>query len=144
MTASKFAELAISQIGIPYITQEQQLNHCLDCGGLIIACAKECGINVEIESDYNTAKSDFSPVLLKYTKAIASEVAIEDMAIGDIVLFWIHKEELPMHVGIIVEAELKEFEFDFVHTCDSVGKVCRQEMNNNWIKHRHSVWRINW
>jgi len=141
-SVADFAELAISQIGIPYITQEQQFNHCLDCGGLVIACVRECGINVEVEADYNTAKSEFSPVLLKYTRQVADEVATDKMRVGDIVLFWLFQEHQPMHVGIVVASESEGFDFDFVHTCDSAGKVRREEMTENWIKHRHSVWRV--
>lgn len=130
------AEKALAYIGTPFVHQARVPGHGLDCVGVFVCAARECGIPIE---DFTTYGRDSDPVtLLSRFKKDFNQIQFEDRVKDDVLLFWILNRELPQHIGILIDPD------NFVHAYGNEfrGKVRVESVSPRWEKKIHSIWRL--
>lgn len=94
----KFVEVARGWIGTPWAHQGRSRTG-IDCVGLVIEAAKECGLPIDLEPNYGRMQN------YARAKALLSQFCerVANPEVGDIVLY---KDSQRLHVAIV--SELRE------------------------------------
>lgn len=97
----------------------------LDCGGLVIVCAKSVGYPVYDPMDYRV---DADGKLFEYMSRSFDSVPVEDMLPGDIPLFRMDpgKNDPATHCAVLNER------FGLIHVYYHVREVVEQDMPDSW------------
>ena len=105
----------------------------IDCIGLVVVCARLCGLSVDDRTDYGR---DPDGTLLDALQAHLEPAA--DMRAGDVVLIQ-YAAKLPRHVGIVGQSRDG---LTLIHADSRAGKVVEHLIDARWSKRIVSVWRL--
>lgn len=101
-TRKEFVEAALGCMGTPFHHQGRLKGVGIDCAGLVIVAAKECGIEVTDMKGYSRIP-DGRALLAHCESQNAERVSMKDAAAGDVILMKLERD--PQHVAIIEEIE---------------------------------------
>lgn len=111
----------------------------LDCAGLIVCAARDCGVELS-DRDAYTAQPDGHSLAQALRDAGLVEIAASDAVAGDALLFVFETNEagdpLPGHVGLLCE------DGELLHAFAHVRKVTKHKIDAKWRARIVSAWRI--
>lgn len=147
MTQQLVIDSARTFLGTPWQHQARCKGVAVDCIGLLVGAFTEAGYKIEDVTDYgrNPNPRRFLGHLARYFdrmggKADATLVehdrdAWEFAQPGDVLAFSFVGLDTPQHVGICTGRHV-------IHTFQTAGKVAEHDMNLEWQRQLHSVWRL--
>lgn len=118
MNRSNVVSCARSMLGTPYHHQARLPGIGLDCIGLVICVARQCGLvpsNFEIPTYSRMPDGRLMPQAGEYMTSIAQS----EMQIADVVVLALDTE--PQHFGIL--ADYRHGGFSIIHAANDAGKV---------------------
>lgn len=132
------AAAAQSLIRSPFIHQGRIPGEAIDCLGVVVCSAHACNFKLE---DYKTyARNPDSRVLLQKLEERMVSISVEDAWIGDVLCFWVVREERPQHFGILSKED--ESGRWMVHCPTDAGEVIEEHLGSGWQERIHSAWRF--
>lgn len=131
MSREKFLALVRSYIGTPFHHQGRLPQVGLDCAGVVVCAAKECGVGVDDQQGY--ARTPANGMLEQAVIAHCERIQLVEVVSGDIMLFRFLKE--PQHLAVYDAGML-------IHAYSSVGKVVRNSFDEAWRKRLVAVYRM--
>ena len=134
ITREDFVNIARSYIGTPYHHQGRVPGVGIDCGGVVVCAAKECGYIIDDMNDYACTPSHGSFVAAVKSRFI--EISIDEIALGDLMIFSFGFE--PQHIAIISAVT----PLTIVHTYTHVGKVVENHLDLIWRKRLRGCYRL--
>lgn len=137
------AAAVLTQVGVPFFPQGRQADKGLDCVGLTLIGALGAGLELEHPNDYSISRGDYSATLLEYARRHCTPIE-QHPSVGDLVLFSVEKPDEPKHIGVLVESDVDEVPFFFVHAAPRHKRVMRDPLDERWRKYVHSFWRFKW
>lgn len=102
----------------------------VDCLGLLVCSARECGVQVVDNLNYRRAPDPeiMRAGLLNHMTTVKRE----DLQVGDVLFIRWPRDAYPVHLAVISRGEDKKT-FQIVHApCDIPKKVCELSMPINW------------
>lgn len=138
-TPEKFLAAARSYKGTPFHHQGRQPGLALDCIGVAVCAARECGL--EMKHDIGYPVLAFKDRITSPLSEYATEIELEDVRPGDLGIFRTPQSgKTPHHVAVFCE----DGGASIVHACSpSIGKVIEEPLGV-WKKLLVSCWRVNW
>ena len=126
VTRSNIVACARSYVGTPFVHQGRVKGVGIDCIGLIVMVARDCGLRAEDGTGYTRHAKG---------RSLAQEIDKQmirvqhDVGFGDVALFWIRKPKLPQHLGILTDSGI-------IHTSGEAGikKVVEHVLDDRWKK----------
>lgn len=93
--------------GTPWGFQGRTPGVALDCAGVLIAGALEVPEVYWADNDvpFYSMKASLGATFYRKFRAIMDEIPPEDVTIGDVLMFWMHRRGIPQHTGGIVDEE---------------------------------------
>ncbi len=105
--------------------------HGLDCIGLPIVAARDCGVALYDPGRYSAHVDGM--VLVDGIERECRAVPVDERLPGDLLLFTTRHN--PQHVAVLTEP------FRMIHAWDSVGHVAEHELTPVWLKMLYCVYR---
>ncbi len=125
------ASVARKFIGTPFVHQGRVPGAGLDCVGLLVAVAREMGI--EPVDSLNYPRIPTPGWLIPHLK-----LNMFQDGSGPVAAFWIRRPtDEPYHVGI-----LDHERGTMIHTFYNLGKVVEHRFDDRWKKRVHSLWQL--
>lgn len=119
-------------IGVPWKHQGRS-RLGIDCIGLVVVCARSCGLAVRDRTDYG--RDPDGTILV----ALAAHLVPSDgMSAGDVALLE-YARGIPRHVGIIGE---QPEGLSLIHADSRAGKVVEHLIDARWRRRIVGVWRL--
>jgi cell wall-associated NlpC family hydrolase len=131
MMRAKFISAVKSYIGTPFHHQGRLPQVGLDCAGVVVCAAKECGIAVDDQQGY--ARTPANGMLEQAVFAHCERITLMDTVDGDILLFKFLRE--PQHLAVYAEGKL-------IHAYSSVGKVIENSFDDTWKRRLVGCFRL--
>jgi cell wall-associated NlpC family hydrolase len=128
---AKFITAVRSYIDTPFHHQGRLPQVGLDCAGVIVCAARECGIAIDDQQGY--ARTPANGMLEQAVIAHCDRIQLVEVVSGDIMLFRFLKE--PQHLAVFDSGML-------IHAYSSVGKVVRNGFDEAWSKRLVSIHRL--
>lgn len=132
----RIIETARSYLGTPFHHQGRVKGVGVDCVGLLVGVGRELGLQVH---DYKGYSRRPDGVTLKRELAKSLDVveggANAEAVLGDVLVFWILRPDLPTHAAILTDKGM-------IHTYADVGKVVEHWMDGTWRERLDSVYRF--
>ncbi|HEY6021545.1 MAG TPA: NlpC/P60 family protein [Candidatus Paceibacterota bacterium] len=127
----KFISAARGYIGTPFHHQGRLPGVGLDCAGVIVCAAMECGLVIDDVAGYAMVPSNglLEQAVIKHCYAIERN----DVVSGDILLFRFLRE--PQHLAIFDDGML-------IHAYNSVGRVVENGFDDTWKKRLVGCYRL--
>lgn len=133
ITAEQIVAAARACLGTPFRHQGRIPGLALDCAGLIVAVAREIGIDpVDVESYGRRPHQGLLDATLSSQPSLI-DVARADMAAGDILLMRFTRE--PQHLAICAGSTI-------IHSWEAPGKVCEHDLDATWRSRIVRVYRF--
>jgi len=131
MTREDFVRIARSYIGTPFHHQSRMPHVGLDCAGVIVCAAKECGLNVNDVAGYARVPSKglLEAAVLDHCDAIK----LSEVQDGDLMLFKFLRE--PQHLAVYDNGML-------IHAYQQVGRVVENGFDDIWHKRLIGCYRL--
>lgn len=133
ITGMDIVKEARKHLGTPFHHQGRMEGVGIDCIGLLVLVARGLGISVKDCTTYRR-KPDGKQLIARL-KENCEEIAIGEMSMGDIPVFWFRRPHLPQHVGIMTDCGI-------IHTNGDAGKVSEHIFDERWKKRLHSAFRF--
>ncbi len=132
MTRNQIVSIARSYVGTPFHHQGRQKAIGIDCVGLLVCVMRECGLNVEDQTNYNglidagflRSKLDSHLVELSSPSDKEGWLKAGVVGVGDVLLLRIGKN--PQHIGIVSDVGI-------IHTHQNAGRVIETNLSG-WSK----------
>lgn len=127
----QFLEAARSWIGVPWVHQGRTRSG-IDCVGLIVKSAEECGISVSDRADYGRRQSymQLRPLLQDYCDRVEYPIP------GDIILF---KNSSTLHLAVVSKVRNEKI-VRVVQAYGHGSKVVENGLGFPALQ----IWRIRW
>lgn len=106
----------------------------LDCIGLISKTLAVCNIPHQDSTTYKRAPGRTS--LVTHLPSSAFRIEPAEAKEADILAFWFAREDWAQHIGFKTDIGL-------LHTYADVGRVVEHPLDEYWLNHTHSAWRLN-
>lgn len=132
MTKDDVVKAARAHIGTPFMHQGRLPGIALDCAGLVVAVAKELGIQHVDVTGYGRRPTGELRTVMAAQRSIKSVPIVERQA-GDILVMRFAKE--PQHLAICAGATI-------IHSYETVKKCCEHDLTPEWEKRITEVWRF--
>lgn len=134
MKASEFCEATIGMVGTRWRHQGRMAGVALDCIGLLVIAARDCGVELEAEP----------PKYGAHRKGTEIRDALAKVAVrvdgpprqGDLLALDPDVDGEPHHLGIALGPD------ELVHTSVKTGRVTVQPIDDARRRGIHSVWRL--
>lgn len=104
----------------------------MDCAGLLVISARDCGVELEDLQVYG--RSPDPSRLMPYVERNFDQV--NEPLPGHVLMFWIRKTREPQHFGILAENN------KIIHAYSGIGKVAEMEFDNHWRKRHLTSWQL--
>lgn len=115
----KSVEIARSYIDTPYHHQGRVKGHGVDCVGLLVCVAKECGVFDDAWDVTGYSRIPDGVLLMKHLTENFPQVSQQEMCPGDFVC--VAFDRYPQHVGII--GDYRHGGLSIIHAHNKSGKV---------------------
>lgn len=131
MTDTRFIDAVRSYIGTPFHHQGRAPHVGLDCAGVVVCAARECGMAVSDAHGY--ARTPANGMLEQAVIAHCDRIPVEAVTSGDIMLFRFLRE--PQHLAVYDDGML-------IHAYSAVGKVVRNSFDATWRERLVACYRL--
>jgi len=117
----EFVAAARSYIGTPFHHQGRVPGVGLDCAGVIVCAAKECGYEIVDVAGYGRIPAN--GMLERMVAQHCDSIPFDQVKNGDILLFRFRQE--PQHLAVFANGKL-------IHAYSSIGRVVEHGMDAAW------------
>lgn len=134
MTPEDFVNTARGYIGTPFKHQGRLPHVALDCAGLVICAARECGIDMSDRKGYSNIPDgvEFKLCLLEN----AFPVKRDELRVGDLMTFaWTRYEQ---HVAIVSSLDPMRI----IHSWYDAGKAVENGLDEYWARRLRGCFRL--
>ena len=132
MTGYDIVTEARNHIETPFKHQGRLPGLALDCAGLVVVVAKNCGIEIFDAQGYGRSPNGALEATIA-AQVCVDPVPVSDRLPGDILTMRFGKEM--QHVAICAGDTV-------IHSYEAVGKVCEHSLDAMWVKRIVSVYRF--
>jgi len=134
MTGAEFASAARTMLGTPFHHQGRVPGIGLDCAGLAVCAAAQCGHTISDRSGYGRI-----PAHNLFAQCIAEQcdpIALPDVRPGDLLSFAFRLE--PQHVAIVTAID----PVMLIHALKDAKRVVENSLDATWQGRLRGVWRL--
>jgi cell wall-associated NlpC family hydrolase len=121
---ARIVEVARRCLGTPFRHQGRLPGVGLDCVGLLVVVARECGITYRDERSYSRMPNGVT-LMDRLLESCDQHATAEDALPGSVLVFEFLGPKWPQHVGIRTDR-------GFIHTYGRIGKVCEHGYDAEW------------
>ena len=132
MTGADIVAEARKHIGTPFKHQGRLPGMALDCAGLVVIVAQNCGIEIFDAQGYGRTPNGALEATIA-AQVCVDKVPIAERQAGDVLTMRFGKEM--RHVAICAGDTV-------IHSYEAVGKVCEHALDAMWGKRIVSVYRF--
>ena len=125
MKREDFVSAARSYLGTPFHHQGRLKGIGVDCAGLVVLAARDCGYTIRDMQGYATIPSQ--NLFMQSVMEHCTPIAIGDVLPGDVAMFRFDSE--PQHIAIISDIAP---DITLLHAYQQAGKVCENHMGGLW------------
>lgn len=128
-TRADLLEVARSWMGTPFHHQQRKRGVGVDCAGLLVEVARECGW--EIQDDPRKDYSRFPVVgkpLFNMVAGQSVQIPPEQVQVGSIYLFWVRRATVPQHMGLC------SGDNKIIHAWYEAKRVCEITLDPYWTQ----------
>lgn len=104
----------------------------IDCIGLIVGVAAELNMPYGDLSGY-PRHPDGRTIIREFDKYMA-QIPSDDLQPGDVAVFWMRRDKLPMHAGIVSDLHGG---LGLIHTWATTKFVVEHQIDDRWRRHMH-------
>lgn len=124
MTRAEFINAARTYLGTPFHHQGRLPQVGLDCAGVVVCAATQCGFAVEDKYGYGRipANGIFTTAVLAH----CDEISQEYVQAGDLMMFAFRGE--PQHIAIVSSINPTML----IHAYQDVGRVAENSLDETW------------
>lgn len=135
---ARLVSAAKSYVGVPFVHAGRS-RAGLDCVGLVVAAAKDCGLPVDADRPYSSV---LVPGAVEAGLRLTCDLVGEDTAIrpADVLLF--DMMGVRQHVAMVTSVARDTGDLHIVHAYQTVGRVAEHSLDAHWKSRVHSVWRL--
>ena len=133
MTAPGIVSAARRMIGTPFVHQGRTPGVALDCAGLLVCAARECGIEVADVAAYS-----IQPNSIEFVAAVQGScdpIPLQALSPGDVVTMAIPMEQ---HLALVSCAD----PLRIIHAFSGLGRVVEHDVDAIWARRIRRYWRF--
>lgn len=137
MKRSDFLGRCLDLLGTPYHHQGRKPGLGIDCVGVPIVAAQQCGVSLPSPADYERVPSELEGHMIAHC---GDPIDWDDRQPGDLVMFWYSTRRRPQHVAVLDQDEHGD---DFIiHAHASRRNVVRDRLCSFWRPRIVAVFRL--
>lgn len=134
MTRSEFVMSARSFVGTPFMHQGRLPGTALDCAGLVVCAARQCGHRLRDQVGY--ADVPHAGLFVAAIEEHCDRIALDAVKSGDLMIFAFARE--PQHVAIVTQTDPHQI----IHAWADAGRVVENGLDAYWRRRLRGCYRL--